>query len=206
MKVSRRGKKYLNSLRALCLVMIVLWRIHHFCLSPRPPCRYSIPRDVAEVLRSDWSTPDFHQGYRRSVSCGRGFFEDISKRETQNISTIAKSAYFTEALKTAGRGYIDLSEPSENLQEVDFGLRSFPSSRILCRKTNYNSSRVNTYLSTLLPYSGPQAEAVSEWVQHYITLGVKPNNILVTVHYDACLLYTSPSPRDATLSRMPSSA
>ena len=24
--------------------------------------------------------------------------------------------------------------------------------------------------------------------------------------YDACLLYTSPSPRDATLSRMPSSA
>ena len=25
-------------------------------------------------------------------------------------------------------------------------------------------------------------------------------------HYDPCLLYTSPSPRDATLSRMPSSA
>ena len=25
-------------------------------------------------------------------------------------------------------------------------------------------------------------------------------------HYEACLLYTSPSPRDATLSRMPSSA
>ena len=28
----------------------------------------------------------------------------------------------------------------------------------------------------------------------------------VTVDYGACLLYTSPSPRDATLSRMPSSA
>ena len=26
------------------------------------------------------------------------------------------------------------------------------------------------------------------------------------LHYAACLLYTSPSPRDATLSRMPSSA
>ena len=25
-------------------------------------------------------------------------------------------------------------------------------------------------------------------------------------HYESCLLYTSPSPRDATLSRMPSSA
>ena len=29
---------------------------------------------------------------------------------------------------------------------------------------------------------------------------------LSTPHLDACLLYTSPSPRDATLSRMPSSA
>ena len=28
----------------------------------------------------------------------------------------------------------------------------------------------------------------------------------VAVYSDACLLYTSPSPRDATLSRMPSSA
>ena len=33
--------------------------------------------------------------------------------------------------------------------------------------------------------------------------GVKPNQI---IDYLACLLYTSPSPRDATLSRMPSSA
>ena len=29
---------------------------------------------------------------------------------------------------------------------------------------------------------------------------------LVKDHYKICLLYTSPSPRDATLSRMPSSA
>ena len=29
---------------------------------------------------------------------------------------------------------------------------------------------------------------------------------VVAIGYDACLLYTSPSPRDATLSRMPSSA
>ena len=33
-------------------------------------------------------------------------------------------------------------------------------------------------------------------------------DVLTTVHiyYSTCLLYTSPSPRDATLSRMPSSA
>ena len=34
----------------------------------------------------------------------------------------------------------------------------------------------------------------------------KDNYDTATVHYSSCLLYTSPSPRDATLSRMPSSA
>ena len=33
-----------------------------------------------------------------------------------------------------------------------------------------------------------------------------PEDIPMKVLYTACLLYTSPSPRDATLSRMPSSA
>ena len=39
---------------------------------------------------------------------------------------------------------------------------------------------------------------------------IKDSSNLITGHInpdgDACLLYTSPSPRDATLSRMPSSA
>ena len=35
---------------------------------------------------------------------------------------------------------------------------------------------------------------------------VDPNLTGFTVQMDPCLLYTSPSPRDATLSRMPSSA
>ena len=34
----------------------------------------------------------------------------------------------------------------------------------------------------------------------------KLNNKITTVHYVACLLYTSPSPRDLSTSRMPSSA
>ena len=36
--------------------------------------------------------------------------------------------------------------------------------------------------------------------------GEQPSVALPIVHCHACLLYTSPSPRDATLSRMPSSA
>ena len=34
----------------------------------------------------------------------------------------------------------------------------------------------------------------------------KPNELIIRTGYCPCLLYTSPSPRDATLSRMPSSA
>ena len=33
-----------------------------------------------------------------------------------------------------------------------------------------------------------------------------PGTAVATYNYNTCLLYTSPSPRDATLSRMPSSA
>ena len=37
-------------------------------------------------------------------------------------------------------------------------------------------------------------------------ISVIVNKIINEVREDGCLLYTSPSPRDATLSRMPSSA
>ena len=64
-------------------------------------------------------------------------------------------------------------------------------------------------------------DALRELVNHSTTQRdtspVKPARIVVTLHgslaftgkghaTDSCLLYTSPSPRDATLSRMPSSA
>ena len=61
----------------------------------------------------------------------------------------------------------------------------------------------------LLKYTSNAAEALDylaseKSLQH---LDVKPENLLVVSgHVKVCLLYTSPSPRDATLSRMPSSA
>ena len=48
-------------------------------------------------------------------------------------------------------------------------------------------------------------EALETAIKHYLKLGKKPKAILV-VHLYGCLLYTSPSPRDGLLSRMPSSA
>ena len=42
---------------------------------------------------------------------------------------------------------------------------------------------------------------------HVVTSVVEHNSVLRPLkHLESCLLYTSPSPRDATLSRMPSSA
>ena len=40
----------------------------------------------------------------------------------------------------------------------------------------------------------------------YLVNFLEPDSEADTQYFDACLLYTSPSPRDATLSRMPSSA
>ena len=42
--------------------------------------------------------------------------------------------------------------------------------------------------------------------QELLARGMKPNGTLWSANDLFCLLYTSPSPRDATLSRMPSSA
>ena len=47
---------------------------------------------------------------------------------------------------------------------------------------------------------------VEEYVKNKISTKVKRGKIDASIKISTCLLYTSPSPRDATLSRMPSSA
>ena len=51
--------------------------------------------------------------------------------------------------------------------------------------------------------------AVKQWIDlqdDYDAFYFIPDLHAITVEQNPCLLYTSPSPRDATLSRMPSSA
>ena len=53
------------------------------------------------------------------------------------------------------------------------------------------------------------AERTDVLASRVVSLGdgtVRLTHVAVVVHPSGCLLYTSPSPRDATLSRMPSSA
>ena len=52
--------------------------------------------------------------------------------------------------------------------------------------------------------SGIQGSTATD--AEYITFKLNKFDRNITYDFDSCLLYTSPSPRDATLSRMPSSA
>ena len=51
---------------------------------------------------------------------------------------------------------------------------------------------------------GERNKEISQHYMQYIVGGQK--GLITQAEYKNCLLYTSPSPRDATLSRMPSSA
>ena len=64
-------------------------------------------------------------------------------------------------------------------------------------------SRVHhTLLATSLKENGHEVQTVEHLMACFSALGIDN----VTVILDGCLLYTSPSPRDRTRSRMPSSA
>ena len=56
--------------------------------------------------------------------------------------------------------------------------------------------------------SSPQFKAIAKWLTSYnaISVFVKTNRKALLTVIKGCLLYTSPSPRDRTRSRMPSSA
>ena len=69
----------------------------------------------------------------------------------------------------------------------------------------FSLDRENVDINEFRLNSGYQELKLTEGVTSYKDLGDKNNRVIVLVH-GACLLYTSPSPRDRTRSRMPSSA
>ena len=85
-------------------------------------------------------------------------------------------------------------------------LRLFNRSRILsCLRSGGRQSR-----KFLCESTGLSASTVSQVTADLIDDGVielfTPKEVIVAKGAKACLLYTSPSPRDGLLSRMPSSA
>ena len=71
---------------------------------------------------------------------------------------------------------------------------------------NYAKSLVDDIEFSCEDASRSDPEFLYEVIQLAITAGATTINIPDTVGFTTCLLYTSPSPRDRTRSRMPSSA
>ena len=69
---------------------------------------------------------------------------------------------------------------------------------------NFNSKRLN-FSSTLCAAKVPD-ENLDQFVETVNSYSGVTHNYLRKHEYNVCLLYTSPSPRDRTRSRMPSSA
>ena len=89
---------------------------------------------------------------------------------------------------------LDGEEPSTNSGEIYNGpilIETTTVLRAIGYLTGVDTSKIYTHTYLFIEDVINQPENISGW----------PNN-----RYDICLLYTSPSPRDRTRSRMPSSA
>ena len=76
------------------------------------------------------------------------------------------------------------------------------------KKTNLFSTSNLTELQDFMFDTMLPADDCVDWFcdRHDVNATDEVIDFVVDAHFAFCLLYTSPSPRDATLSRMPSSA
>ena len=74
------------------------------------------------------------------------------------------------------------------------------STSLLQSNHNYKVRDLKTYIFT------PKVDAELHQGKIHSRLGVEEKANVFDEHFNFCLLYTSPSPRDRTTSRMPSSA
>ena len=86
---------------------------------------------------------------------------------------------------------------------------SQPWRRSHCDNVIYTDWKRDNFLRAIVSIIGRDDPPKSIGIENdHVTLDIKDklNSIFSTAIFKDCLLYTSPSPRDATLSRMPSSA
>ena len=110
-----------------------------------------------------------------------------------------KSDEMTKRLADAEEVWFEIMPGSENdpaLQQAMISLGMAPGSSLSAKLSEEETAALKTAIKPLEPIgmTFPVIDQMRPWVvTTFVTVG-------------ACLLYTSPSPRDATLSRMPSSA
>ena len=117
-----------------------------------------------------------------------------------------------------------LQEKVDNLEKVDTELLSQQAEEAKMQKTNlqqglirkqFELDDIEGQLDDIASHLDQARQQNEEWIRKQTRAEAKKEKVSerlrhlqsqLTDQYQICLLYTSPSPRDATLSRMPSSA
>ena len=105
-----------------------------------------------------------------------------------------------------------MSRPKPNIIIEHVNKQSFKSDQVLASEgiwaVYYEGKPINLKThNILISYPGPKYKKVSfSNPGHAINLAKKLNSTFKSAEFEVCLLYTSPSPRDLSTSRMPSSA
>ena len=115
---------------------------------------------------------------------------------TQN-PTVEIIIYFTSAVNIAVIGYALIMQIRISEDQIQSLIGSLQQQNVELNNTNKELEKI-TYLATH-DLKSPVRSMIS-------FLGLIKRELSSTNMENACLLYTSPSPRDATLPRMPSSA
>ena len=108
------------------------------------------------------------------------------RTESKSPATNANSTFYEEQLERERK---ERERERDQLQETISHLRSD------LEKSQTRESRATLLLEN-------QSESTDSWKQQMAEIEKR----IANQELETCLLYTSPSPRDATLSRMPSSA
>ena len=138
-----------------------------------------LSKDVFAIKKSTLNSVD---GFDEKEFAENFFFEDLSMRLTSKGKTLC---VIPEAVQTFKTKYKELDDV--------LSLSTFVSKYKTKADKYYNKNLSKYNQFEILPYPKIRTELTD----------YKDKKILFCTH---CLLYTSPSPRDATLSRMPSSA
>ena len=148
-------------------------------------------------------------GYIRDFQFDPNGFQTPADKLKQLDKLYQWSLYVAkEALKESG--YLKNEEALKKCGVI-LGNLSFPTGQSHKMMSEIYSQTTQEVLRDLLDDESLEIPAANHDFTNHNAIDVAPSKIvhealgLGTTHY-SCLLYTSPSPRDATLSRMPSSA
>lgn len=145
-------------------------------ITKRSKCLPVLDPGSYEILHSKINFQTYH-GYKRIQKCGQFFYESIRKQGSANHTPAAED-YARKIHKSLGTGFIDFQFPDSAFYSVDFGLTTFPS-EVTCSSKYRKTPSI--YLSTMITVDGFRIILLESFLDYYSSIGIKSENILVTV-------------------------